>query len=92
MHEEFIPAEGRSVVYQIAPGEWRPAQIVKVFAGSSAKTCNLVVFLDGSNDNSFRRGEHGWAVPGNRGDLVGHAGSRPLGDRVGQYLPRKPEA
>ena len=82
-HEEFIPQQGRSVVYQIAENVWRPAQIVEVWTEEGPRTCNLVVFLDGSNDKV-----HGF--DGLDGSLTYWATSRVLGDAVGQYLPRKP--
>lgn len=83
---EFAPVEGRNVVLQVAPGEWRPAQIVKVWSGAAV---NLVVFLDGSNDQRF----HLWAAGVyaiNAEHTVGWATSRVRGDEVGQWQPRKP--
>jgi hypothetical protein len=50
LHDDFIPAPGRSVVYQVAEGEFRPAQIVRVWSTEGPRTVNLVVFVDGSND------------------------------------------
>lgn len=86
MHEEFTPAEGRSVVYQLAEGEYRPAQIVKAWTTEALKTCNLVVFLDGSNDARYTPYDSTAIadVP------VVWKTSVVLGDDVGQYLPRKP--
>lgn len=75
---DFKPVEGRSVVYQIAEGEWRPAQIVQVFG--STNRANLVVFLDGTNDVRY----------GYDGSLTYWATSRLLGTNVGEFLPRKP--
>lgn len=75
---DFKPVEGRSVVYQIAEGEWRPAQIVQVFG--SINSANLVVFLDGDNDKRY----------GFDGSLTFWATSRKLGTEVGEFLPRKP--
>lgn len=85
--ESFIPAEGRNVVYQIAEGEYRPAQIVKVWSTTGPKTCNLVVFLDGSNDARYPDVNSEAAA----GGLIAWRTSRVLGTGVGQYLPRKPE-
>jgi hypothetical protein len=45
------------VIYQIAEGEWRPAQIVKVWdEGGEKRTANLVVFVDGGNDSRYISG------------------------------------
>lgn len=81
MTEEFVPAEGRSVVYQIAPGEYRPAQIVKAWGATASSAVNLVVFLDGHNDARY----------GYDGSLTAWKTSRLQGDAVDQYLPRKPQ-
>ena len=86
MHDDFTPAEGRNVVYQIAEGEYRPAQIVKVWSVDGPKTCNLVVFVDGSNDARYPLEAHGATSE----NLALWKTSRILGDAVGQYLPRKP--
>lgn len=87
MHEDFIPVEGRSVVFQLADGVWRPAQIVKVWSAEGPRTCNLVVFIDGGNDagylGSIDKGA-GSSLP------VIWRTSVVLGDGVNQYLPRKP--
>lgn len=91
MHDDFTPAEGRSVVYQVDEGVFRPAQIVRVWSESGPKTCNLVVFLDGSNDRRLP------CVVGREDEELTRAPllwktSITLGDGVGQYLPRKPAA
>lgn len=87
MHDDFIPAEGRAVVYQVAPGQFRPAQIVRVWSETGLKTCNLVVFLDGTNDA-------GLPCAVGRLDLASTPTlwktSVPCGEGVGEYLPRKP--
>ena len=83
-HEEFIPVEGRSVVYRLDETEYRPAQIVRVWNTQGSRTCNLVVFVDGSND--LGRGV-------NKEDAlhcVSWRTSVVLGEGVCQYLPRKP--
>lgn len=41
--------EGRNVHFVLAPGEHRPAIIVKVWSHYSG-SCNMQVFLDGAND------------------------------------------
>jgi hypothetical protein len=89
MHEDFTPAEGRSVVYQLAAGEYRPAQIVKVWMDTGARTCNLVVFVDGSNDLHHLSTDYvtGLGVAANP---VIWRTSVMLGEGVGEYLPRKP--
>jgi hypothetical protein len=88
MHEDFTPAEGRSVVYQLAPGEYRPAQIVKVWMAEGARTCNLVVFVDGSNDLGHVGKDY--TGPALAAWPVIWRTSVMLGEGVGQYLPRKP--
>lgn len=73
--EDFVPAPGRSVVYQVDKGQWRPAQITAVFGDR----CNLVVFLDGDNDKWIGDGE-----------LVVWKTSRTCGTEIDQWLPRVP--
>lgn len=87
-HETFTPAEGRNVVFQIAEGEYRPAQIVRVWMTEGPKTCNLVVFVDGSND-AAALSAHGSVLANNP---VIWRTSVCIGDQVGRYLPRKPVA
>lgn len=86
-HAEFIPVEGRSVVYQLAEGEWRPAQIVKVWTIDGGKACNLVVFVDGTNDAVH---VSPLEAPNLLFSQTIWRTSVVLGDRVNQYLPRKP--
>lgn len=77
----FVPAVGRNVVFQIAEGEYRPAQIVKLWAEHEPYTANLIVFLDGSNDAGF----------GGKGDVhTTWATSRYYGPGVGNYQARIP--
>ncbi len=85
IHPEFRPAEGRSIVYQIAEGEYRPAQIVKVWTVNAPRTCNIVVFADGSNDARYPETSEASST-----NLVLWKTSRVLGEGVGQYLPRVP--
>lgn len=87
MDPDFTPVEGRTVVLQIADGEWRPAQIVKVFTPSCA---NLVVFLDGSNDDRYDLHAAGVYRQSETQKCVGWGTSRVQGDGVGEWLPRKP--
>ena len=61
MPEDFVPAEGRSVVFQLAEGEWRPAQIVKYRSiGSTpvidrgANALYLIAFLLEDNQPVYR--------------------------------------
>jgi hypothetical protein len=81
----FIPAEGRTVVFQIAEGQFRPAQIVRAWGQEHSSAVNLLVFLDGSKDNRYSPDQfgtiNGWTL---------WATSRTQGEAVGQWLVRKP--
>lgn len=68
------PKVGENVIYCIAEGQWRPAVVVQTWGGSAA---NLVVFLDGGNDNRYpNTGEDGaltvWKTSQMPGDLIGN--------------------
>lgn len=104
--EAFVPVEGRTVVYCIAPGEYRPAQIVKAWGDQPTSAANLIVFLDGSNDERFKSPEDtsyrpGFPPLGVQNGLLGTpvgsttawVTSRVAGgepDEVGRWYPRKP--
>lgn len=92
MDSDFTPVEGRTVVLQIAWGEWRPAQIVKVFGPFAHNAVNLVVFLDGSNDDHYDLVAAGVFRDSDAQKCVAWATSRVQGKGIGEWLPRKPEA
>lgn len=82
--EVIVPIESPPFIY-------RPAQIVRAFSGYGAKTCNLVVFVDGSNDAhllpvwaDLARNPAIWKTSVVIGD------SLPPGSPVEHYLPRIP--
>jgi hypothetical protein len=90
---EFHAAEGRPVVLQITPNEYRPAVIVKCWGDPDDPrvAVNLVVFLDGSNDLSLNLQAAGVSYQaGSTMPLVGWATSKVQGPEIGQWRTRRP--
>jgi hypothetical protein len=79
--DRFELVEGRTVLLQIADGEYRPAIVVKV---SSPETANLVVFLDGTNDADRLAGLYLRDYEPDA--LTAWAASRQRGESVGQWI------
>jgi hypothetical protein len=79
--DSFELIEGRTVLLQIAEGEYRPATVVKTWGPATA---NLVVFLDGQNDGAINLFAAG--VTATPGIPIGWATSRVAGDGIGQWI------
>lgn len=80
--EGFVLTEGRVVLLQIAAGQYRPASVVKTWGQTKA---NLVVLLDGFNDDSYDLAAAG-VYSRENGGLTGWATSRDYGDAVGSWI------
>lgn len=93
IHEAFTRTEGRTVALKIAEGQYRPALIAKCWGDpDKSETCvNLVVLLDGSNDDYYDLRAAGVYRDGDSKCLA-WATSRVQGPGIGQWLPRAPRA